>query len=387
MDFTQHNTEQAAVWAAYHAGTPTRVPMTIGANERMVLLDPRLNEKGYRFKACFEDPGTMFEMLLDVQYWIRHALPCDMERGLPETWTISPSFQNVYEAAWFGAPIHYMDGEVPDTRPMLDDDNKRMLFEAGIPDPFANLMGQLKSFYEYFQERAPRERFHDRPVQAGIAGAGIGTDGPFTTACNLRGATAFCLELYEDPDYAHALLTYITEAIIARRQAWCAYLGIPMQGEGYGFADDSIALLSCDMYREWILPFHRQMVDACCLPGKPVGIHLCGDATRHFVTIRDALNVTSFDTGFPVDHGKLRAELGPDIQIHGGPHVNLLLHGTPDAVAAETRRILHSGVMAGGKFILREANNLAPRTPMANLQAMYDTCKQEGVYAPVAASA
>jgi len=49
-------------------------------------------------------------------------------------------------------------------------------------------------------------------------------------------------------------------------------------------------------------------------------------------------------------------------------------------VAAETRRILSSGVMEGGKFILKEANNLAPRTPMANLQAMYDVCRTDGVY-------
>ncbi|OPZ79976.1 MAG: Uroporphyrinogen decarboxylase (URO-D) [bacterium ADurb.Bin429] len=81
----------------------------------------------------------------------------------------------------------------------------------------------------------------------------------------------------------------------------------------------------------------------------------------------------------------MRAALGPGIVIEGGPHVDLLLHGTPEAVGAETRRILRSGVTEGGKFILKEANNLAPRTPMANLQAMYDACRTEGVYASAAA--
>jgi len=36
--------------------------------------------------------------------------------------------------------------------------------------------------------------------------------------------------------------------------------------------------------------------------------------------------------------------------------------------------------MEGGRFILREANNLAPRTPEANLDAMYRCCLDCGNY-------
>src|SRR5581483_2935932 len=39
----------------------------------------------------------------------------------------------------------------------------------------------------------------------------------------------------------------------------------------------------------------------------------------------------------------------------------------------ETRRILQSGVLEGGLFILREGNNLAPGTPLENIEAMYPT--------------
>mgnify|MGYP005871400093 FL=1 len=54
--------------------------------------------------------------------------------------------------------------------------------------------------------------------------------------------------------------------------------------------------------------------------------------------------------------------------------------GTPRAVRAEARRILQSGVMDGGKFVLREGNNLAPFTPVANVAAMYAACKEFGRY-------
>ena len=54
----------------------------------------------------------------------------------------------------------------------------------------------------------------------------------------------------------------------------------------------------------------------------------------------------------------------------------MLLHdGSPDEVRAEVQRILDSGICEGGRFVLREANNLAPHTPFANLAAMYETAR------------
>ena len=35
---------------------------------------------------------------------------------------------------------------------------------------------------------------------------------------------------------------------------------------------------------------------------------------------------------------------------------------------------LASGIMEGGRFIPQEANNLPPRTPQANMAALYETC-------------
>ena len=49
-------------------------------------------------------------------------------------------------------------------------------------------------------------------------------------------------------------------------------------------------------------------------------------------------------------------------------------------MADRTRDILTSGIMEGGRFILRDANNLAPRTPEANLAAMYRACLERGRY-------
>jgi uroporphyrinogen-III decarboxylase len=114
--------------------------------------------------------------------------------------------------------------------------------------------------------------------------------------------------------------------------------------------------------------------------GGRIGVHLCGDASRFFRFLRDHLNVYSFDTGFPVDHGELRRELGPEVQISGGPTVMALRDGPLPAIRESVRRICESGLMEGGKFVLIAANNMAPLTPVEHVAAMYEAAKEFGRY-------
>ena len=57
-----------------------------------------------------------------------------------------------------------------------------------------------------------------------------------------------------------------------------------------------------------------------------------------------------------------------------------LKDGSPASIRQEVARICQSGVMRGGRFVLIAANNLAPRTPVENIQAMYEAAKEFGSY-------
>ena len=50
--------------------------------------------------------------------------------------------------------------------------------------------------------------------------------------------------------------------------------------------------------------------------------------------------------------------------------MELMISATRAQVREEVRRILTGGVLEGGGFQLREGNNLAPKTPLANTKAM-----------------
>jgi len=381
VDFARHNEEVARVWEAYHRREPIRVPVILGVSTRYTLFNTDANPEGYTFEDYFGDADTMFRHQLRHQWWIRHHLVSDAEMGPAKEWAVNVDLQNSYEALWFGCPLEFYDDQCPDTRPFLTDDSKRAIFDAGLPEPFPSdgWMARAWDYYEQFRQRAEQgEEFEGAPVRAGGV-PGAGTDGPLTAACNLRGATEIMLDMRIDTDYFLELMDFIVTATIQRIRAYRERLGQPVESEAWGFADDSVQLLSVPDYRTYVLPFHQRLIAEFGAKG-PNSIHLCGNVQRLLPVIQEELNVQSFDTGFPVDFGPLRKALGPDAQINGGPHIELLRTGTPGAIREEVRRILQSGVTEGGRFVLREANNLAPGTPPENVVAMYEACQEFGRY-------
>jgi uroporphyrinogen-III decarboxylase len=403
IDFDQHNAEVAFLWDAYAAGSPPRVPVILGANARYFLASPEANPEGMMFRQYSEDPDVMLRAQVRFADWARRNLPQDVELGPPSAgWDARVDFQNYYEAAWFGCSIQYLDPEVPDTTPAFSDETaKRRLLTGGPPAPFDGLMARNLDFHETMCRRQ-REGFTylGKPIRS-VTMCGLGTDGPFTVACNLRGATEMCLDLLVDPGYARELLAFITEATIARITAFRSYLGEPVVRPAFGFADDSIQSLSEETYAEFVLPCHRRLVEAFADPSSPLvpsatppplgprrafaearhnSVHLCGDASRLFPLLARELGIRQFDTGYPIGFAWVRSALGSEAHVFGGPRVELLRQGPADAIAGDVRRILSSGVTAGRRFVLREANNLAPGTPVAHLQAMYDAAKLYGRY-------
>lgn len=378
FDFVRHNAEVRELWTKFNAWKPTRrIPIIIGAATRYFMFNRAANPDGIDFRRFSEDPDVMFDAQLQFQRWSRFNILQDAELGLPDKWIISPDFQNYYEAAWFGCRVHYFPDQVPDTMPDFADAPERVM-EKGIPDPFGGLMGRVLAYWEHYKARAAKETFLGRPIEIGVPWSGWGRDGLMTVACNLFSAEFVCETMGGEPERLHPLLEFITEATIQRVIAWRKLGGLPNPQDGFGYADDSIALISTAMYREHLLPYHRRICEALSTPGTKRAIHLCGDATRHFRTLRDELNIWTFDTGFPVDFGALRRELGPDVRIQGGPHVDFLMRATPTEVEEEVRRILASGVMDGGFFVLREGNNLAPGTPLENSEALYHAGRKYG---------
>jgi uroporphyrinogen-III decarboxylase len=374
-----HNAEAHAVWESFNAGQPTRTPVFLGTSTQFFIFNDDLNPReAITFVQYCTDADTMLDFQLRAAVWrASHIAPyCDDPIGMPpdrHAWSVRVDLQNFDEAAHLGAPVLFGAGQVPDTPPILAGDRKNALFDAGMPDPLRG--GWYKRAHEILE--CWQERLHREPEYAGwpvrIEPFGWWSGGPLTLAVSLRGHELLT-DLYEDPEYVRTLLDFLTDVTIARVRAHARFFGMSDPPASLWFADDALQMISVRMARQFLLPVYRRL-KAEMTTAEHLKVHLCGDATRHFRWLNEEVGVNDFETGFPVDHGRIRRDLGPDVTIHGGPTVMVLRDGSPEAVAAETQRILDSGVCEGGRFVLREANNLAPRTPSANLAAMYETAR------------
>ncbi len=377
--------EKTRVWDAYHARRPLRVPLRWNANSRVLLLNPTLNSAGIDYQQYFHDPLTMLQVQARFGEYLATVMSqvCDAPNTLPERWVFSLECQNVYDAAFFGGEVSFPPGQVPSTHQFLTLDDIDSFLAEDISRPLTTpWLRERLAFHATLVEAATDFRYLGRG--GAVLPFTLGFDGPLTVATNLFGAEFFML-LGEEPERAVAVMQHISDAVIIRNQALATLQGLPLQTDWGWLADDSIQLISTDMYEAYILPLHeyayRRMSTTRAADHRR-SIHLCGDATRHFPLIRERLGVISFDTGFPVDHGQLRVQLGDDVEISGGPRVDLLHAGSPEDCYAAARDILRSGIMQGGRFILQEANNLPPNVPMANLEAVYAACLEFGWYTP-----
>ncbi len=350
--------------------TAPRTPVVLGTNNRVAMLDHRIDSGDLTYQKVFSDPIAMLKAELLHKYVMvkRYNHFCDGPTALPEDWPIGISFQNVYEAWYLGCQVDFKENQVPDTTPILNEDNKRSIFDIDIDKPLEKTPFKTAiEFYDVLVEYVKDKTFLDRPIQI-VQPLMIGTDGPLTVAMNIRGGDIL-FEMIEDPEYAAELFTFINEAAIKRAKAMIEHFGSDIAVSS--MADDSIAMISVEQYREMLLPLHRRWYEAFGSTPGARGIHLCGDATHHFPMIHQELGVTYFDTGYPIDFADMRNKLGDDVTISGGVEVDLLVNGTPQSVYERGRDILTSGVKRGGKFTFREANNLPPNCPWQNLSAFY----------------
>ena len=174
------------------------------------------------------------------QYYVRHFIMQDVPMGDEQDYNVNVDFQNYYDAAWFGAPIVYPDCNVPSSEPFLTDSNKYDFLKQK-PNVWNDFMKRNVHYGEYMAEKCQNMTYRGKKVNLnGISM--FGTDGAMTVACNIRGTTEFCIDLYEDKEYALNLLDYINEALIERILALREKYSVPTM-EGFWFADDSIALL------------------------------------------------------------------------------------------------------------------------------------------------
>lgn len=185
-----------------------------------------------------------------------------------------------------------------------------------------------------------------------------------------------------------ALQIYMNRRLAAQRgmlervlECCGEYIEFIWTGEDLG--TQNAPLISLELFRQEILPRHKQITDTAAHYGKPVLMHSCGYASWAFEDLI-SIGVGAMDTLQPeIDKMQpqyLMDHFGERLAFHGcistaGP----LAYGTVEAVRQNVMETLQIMKQHYG-YCLAPTHLIQDNTPVENIIAMYETAHKYGSY-------
>jgi hypothetical protein len=205
---------------------------------------------------------------------------------------------------------------------------------------------------------------------------------PFTHLLELFGYEHALLALATDAAKCVSILDRLTDASIAWGLAQAA-AGVDALLISSAFA--GAGFISPAMYRAFVLPFERRVVDAvhAAHPATPVYTHTCGRLTDRLELLAET-HTDGVDTLDPpplgdVELADAKRRIGGRLFIKGNLDSVALLADDEAGVRQRARAALRAG-MAGGGYILSTACSVAPRVEPWKLMMLADIAEEHGRY-------
>ncbi|MGD2272387.1 MAG: uroporphyrinogen decarboxylase family protein [Desulfobacterales bacterium] len=174
--------------------------------------------------------------------------------------------------------------------------------------------GRMPAYLEILAET--KKIITDSVVSAVIAG-------PWTVAIGLREAGRLLRDAMKDPDFVHELMKLCTQMSIRFGEA--VY---PLKvGLSYSEAPASCSLISPGIYREFIFPYHKQIVDHFKEKKVGTGLHICGYADPILKDMVDT-GVTNISIDAPSNLEKAVEVTRGKAVLIGNVNTNIFYSGT-----------------------------------------------------------
>lgn len=206
---------------------------------------------------------------------------------------------------------------------------------------------------------------------------------PFTHFMELFAYEDALMHLALNPEKAEAILDRLTEASIAWGVAQARH-GVDAVLISSAYAGGGF--ISRPMYRRFVLPYEKRVVDAlhAAAPGVPVYTHTCGNLGDRLELLMET-GTEGIDTLDPPPIGDTelavaKQQIGSRMFIKGNMNAVFLLQAESlDAVREHARERLRDG-MPGGGYILSTACSVGPLVEPAKLEVLFPLVEAEGRY-------
>lgn len=182
--------------------------------------------------------------------------------------------------------------------------------------------------------------------------------------------TRFAYYIRKNPGFIHEIMDEYTKVNIEiiKRLAEVG-VDIMMFGDDLGYKDNPF--FSLKVFREFILPYHKRIYQACKKRGVLIILHSCGKIDQFLPDLIDAgLNcIQSLEATAGVDLPGLKESLGDKLCFMGGlDSSGILTYGNPKDVEENVKNTIKNAAKGGGYFVGPSHDIL--NIPWENIMAM-----------------
>lgn len=208
----------------------------------------------------------------------------------------------------------------------------------------------------------------------------------FEQSWYLRGFSEFLLDLVDNKDFAHALMSKILEIrkenVKLFLQETGPYLDIFQLADDLGM--QASPLMSPSLYREMLKPYHQELIQ--CVKeytAAKIYFHSCGSVAPlldDFIDIGiDILNPVQVSAkGMSSD--QLKKRFGNSLSFWGGiDTTEVLPQGSVSQVHQEVQQRIED-LGPGGGYVVASVHNMQSDIPPENIVALYEAASKYGMY-------
>ena len=235
-----------------------------------------------------------------------------------------------------------------------------------FPDP---------DWFDYSAVKETCERYPDKAII-------MGHEGPFQVVTFIMKMDEFFMLMVDEPEVAKAILNRMVDFELEyyRRCFEAAQGKIDILRPHDDYGTQISMLFSIPMWREFFEENTRKLAELAHSYGAFYQQHSCGavgDLIPYFIDCGvDVLEPLQKVRGLEIE--TLARLYGGKIAFHGGVDTqDLLPHGTPAQVRAETERIIRT-LGAGGGYILMASQSFEGDVPVENIEAVYTADRRGG---------
>ena len=292
---------------------------------------------------------------------------------------IAPNIWRTSHEAGFWAIFRYF----PETNMMgaIDDS----INQGGIPE-FRRYVEFLESqpldMNEYVEDalESIRIMMESEPVRSGRLYALGHVDIAFPIAFPYM--SLFLHAMASEPQLIDRYMEVTTEGIIPVLRAQLD-LGVDGICGANDWCYNKGPMMSPRMFRRFLAPHLKRIVDECHRHDVPFVKHLDGNTKLHLPILVDEVGIDAYHSIEPsagMDIGWVKQEFGDRLTVIGNIDCgDVMVNGTPEMIREQVREIIRVASPGGG-HIFATSNAMTDSTPLENMWAMFQAVEEFGQY-------